>query len=81
MAPRKASPSGDEPLLTVKQVAERLGLSQETVRRYLRTGRLKGLALGGRSAGYRIAAGELRRFLDNTRGGTIPPVGKERVAA
>ena len=76
MARRKTGPPEDEPLLTIKEVAQRLQLSEETVRRYVRAGRLRGVALGGRSAGYRIEASELRRFLDEGRGGTIPPVEK-----
>jgi excisionase family DNA binding protein len=81
MAGRKTGPPEEEPLMTVKEVAGRLRVSEETVRRYLRSGRLKGMALGGRSAGYRIEASELRRFLDQSRGETIPPVGKEVMAA
>jgi excisionase family DNA binding protein len=64
MARRKGTPVGDEDrLLSVPEVAERLGVSAETVRRYLRSGRLRGVLLGGRGSAYRIAPAELRRFL------------------
>jgi excisionase family DNA binding protein len=51
---------GDE-LLTVAEVAARLRINVETVRRWLRQGKLKGVRMGGR-AGYRIPATELRQF-------------------
>ena len=40
--------------LTVEDVATQLDVSTETVRRYLRTGELKGYRFGGRKAGWRI---------------------------
>ncbi|MBI3978269.1 MAG: helix-turn-helix domain-containing protein [Chloroflexi bacterium] len=59
---------GDEDrLLTVAQVAERLQVNPETVRRWLRSGRLRGILLGDR-AGYRVGASELRRFVEELRG-------------
>lgn len=48
--------------LTVEQVASRLQLHPDTVRLWLRTGRLKGTKLS-RRAGYRIPEGELQRML------------------
>ncbi len=53
----------DEELLTVKQVAERLKLHPETVRTWLRDGRLRGRRLSDRM-GWRVPAGELRRFIN-----------------
>jgi excisionase family DNA binding protein len=50
-------------LLTVEQVAERLQVHPETVRRWLRGGRLKGVRLGGSKLGYRISEDELARFI------------------
>jgi excisionase family DNA binding protein len=47
--------------LSVARVATLLGVNRDTVRRWLREGRLKGVHLGGR-AGYRISREELRRF-------------------
>jgi excisionase family DNA binding protein len=58
----------DDPLLTVKEVAERLRLNPETVRVWLRDGKLRGILMGGRRGGYRIAQSELRRFLSEGQG-------------
>ena len=53
----------DEPVLTVKQVAERLGVRQETVRRWINEGRIRGTMIGGTKSGYRILASEVERVL------------------
>jgi excisionase family DNA binding protein len=50
-------------VLTVPEVAERLRINEETVRRWLRTGKLQGVRLGGTRAGYRIAESEVERLL------------------
>jgi len=50
-------------VLTVPEVAERLRLNEETVRRWLRTGKIQGVRLGGTRAGYRIPASEVDRLL------------------
>ena len=60
----------DDPLLTVPEVAARLRISPETVRRWLRQGGLKGTLMGGDRGGYRIAQSEVERFL---REGKWPP--------
>jgi len=57
----------DEPMLTVPEVAERLRLNPETVRVWLRQGKLKGVRLGGTKAGYRIPASEVTRLLRGER--------------
>ena len=49
-------------LLTVAQVAARLKVNPETVRRWLRAGQLRGILLGDR-AGWRISESELATFL------------------
>ena len=59
----------DETWLTVRQVAQRLQLHEETVRRWLRDGKLKGRLLSDRG-GYRIAASELTWFMEEA--GEIP---------
>jgi excisionase family DNA binding protein len=51
-------------LLTVEQVADRLQVHPETVRRWLRAGRLRGVRLGGSKLGYRVSEDELERFVD-----------------
>ncbi len=48
--------------LTVEQAAERIQAHVETVRRWLREGKISGTLIS-RRAGYRIAAGEVDRFL------------------
>jgi excisionase family DNA binding protein len=51
-----------ERLLIVEEVAARLGLSVETVRRYLRSGELKG-SMFGRRGGYRVKEADLQDFI------------------
>ena len=53
----------EQRLLTVREVAERIRSSPETVRRWLRAGKLRGFRLGGTKLGYRVPEGELERFL------------------
>lgn len=50
-------------MLTVEQVAERLGAHPETVRRWLRSGTIKGVRPGGMKLGWRIPESEVRRLL------------------
>ena len=52
----------NERTLTVEEVAERLQVHPETVRRWLRDGKLQGTRLG-RRAGWRITEAEYQRFL------------------
>lgn len=52
----------NEQWMTVAEICERLRVHEETVRRWLRTGQLKGRAFGGRM-GYRIRASDLDEFL------------------
>lgn len=49
-------------LLTVQDVAKRLKVNPETVRRWLRSGSMKGTLLGDR-AGWRISSSEVNRYL------------------
>ena len=55
-------------MLTVAEVAARLGANPYTIRRWLREGRIKGVMPGGTKLGYRIPESEVRRLL--TVGGT-----------
>ena len=50
-------------MLTVSEVAERLRLKPETVRRWLRSGKLHGVSLGSDSAGWRVPEAEVERLL------------------
>jgi len=52
---------------TVPEVADLVGTSPEMVRRWLREGRLDGVRLGGRKAGWRIAASDVIRMLARRR--------------
>jgi excisionase family DNA binding protein len=56
----------EERLFTVAQVAERLQVNPETVRRWLRTGELRGILLG-RKAGFRVAESDLKAFIDSRK--------------
>jgi len=53
----------DERLLTVRDVAQRARVSEKTVRRWLREGKLHGRMLGGTKIGYRVLESDLQRFL------------------
>jgi excisionase family DNA binding protein len=57
-----------ERFLTVEQVAERLQVPQDTVRRWLRERRLIGARLGGRKSGWRIRETALDRFIAEAEG-------------
>lgn len=48
-------------MLTVEEVARRLRVNPETVRRWLRTRKLTGVQVGSRGR-YRIPASELRKL-------------------
>jgi excisionase family DNA binding protein len=53
----------EQRLLTVREVADRLRSSPETVRRWLRQGKLRGFRPGGTKLGYRVPEEELQRFI------------------
>jgi len=53
----------EERLYTVPEVAERFKVSVYAVRDWLRAGRIKGMQLGGRRAGWRVRASDLEAFL------------------
>ena len=59
--------SGPERLLTVEEVAKRLDLHEETIRRYLQRGLLKGIKFGNRG-GWRVKEGDLQAFIDHMQG-------------
>ena len=56
----------DDRWLTVAEICERLRVHEETVRRWLREGKLPGRAFGGRT-GYRIRESDLNAFLNQDR--------------
>jgi excisionase family DNA binding protein len=55
-----------EQMLEVKQIAERLQVHPETVRKWLRTGQMEGVFLG-RRGGYRVTEDKLSEFLDRQK--------------
>jgi excisionase family DNA binding protein len=65
----------EQRLLTVREVAERLRSSPETVRRWLRQGKLRGFRPGGTKLGYRVPESELQRFLRVAGEGVAPAEG------
>ncbi len=56
----------EERLMTVEQVAERLQVNPETVRRWLRRGELEGVNLGHK-AGYRVTEAQLQEFIESRK--------------
>ena len=50
-------------LLTVSEVASRLKAHPETVRKWLKSGRLQGVKPAGSKFGWRVPASEVDRFL------------------
>lgn len=54
-------------MLTVPDVAARLRVPEQSVRRWLRSGRLEGIRLGGTKAGWRIEPEAVERFLEQAR--------------
>ncbi len=54
----------DDRLLTVTEVAERLRVDPETVRRMLRRGRLRGSIPVSPRAGWRIPTSEVERIIE-----------------
>lgn len=55
-------------ILTVEQIGEYLQVHPETVRRWLREGKIKGMPLAGKS-GWRVKREELERFMQNAEHG------------
>lgn len=57
--------------LTVEQAADLLQVAQETVRRWIRSGDLPVLDLGGPKTGYRIRKDELQKFIESRYGPAV----------
>jgi excisionase family DNA binding protein len=56
--------------MTVQEVADLFRVNEETVRRWIRSGELPVLDLGGPRAGYRIRREDLDRFTQQRYGPT-----------
>lgn len=61
-------------LLTVAEVAQVLRLNPETVRRWLRQGRLHGISLGSDRGGWRVRESDLQRLVEGAPAGLSAPV-------
>ncbi len=59
----------DDEFYTVDDIAKRLKVNPETVRRWLRTGELKGFQFAPKSS-YRVPASVLSAFIDRHCGST-----------
>jgi excisionase family DNA binding protein len=55
--------ASDQEVLTVKEAAARLKLNPETIRRWIKSGRIRAVSLGSDRAGFRIPESEVRRML------------------
>jgi excisionase family DNA binding protein len=53
---------GQETYLTVQDVANRLSVHPDTVRKWIKTGELEAISLGG-TAGYRITQAAVDKFV------------------
>jgi excisionase family DNA binding protein len=53
----------NDDMLTVREVAARVGARPETIYRWLKAGKLRGVMPGGTKLGWRIPASELERLL------------------
>jgi excisionase family DNA binding protein len=56
----------DQTWLSVQDVVETLGVHEQTVRRWIKSGELTAYLLGDR-AGYRIAAADFQAFMNRRR--------------
>jgi excisionase family DNA binding protein len=57
----------NDKLYTIDEIAQLLSVHPETVRNWIRTGKLSAINLGG-SAGYRVSQSDLDAFLRSLRG-------------
>jgi len=58
-----------EQVLTVPEVAQRLRVTEQSVRNWLRERRLHGYRPGGTKAGWRVEESELARFIAARKAG------------
>ncbi len=70
--------STEQEFVTVEEAAQRIGVHEQTVRRWLRNGQMLGTLIT-RQTGYRIPRAEVERVL--VEGLREPALGKELAAA
>ena len=61
-------------LLSTRDVAQRLNVTENCVRRLIRAGRLRALAPAGRRTGYRISEADLNTYVATHLGITFRPL-------
>lgn len=61
-----------EDLLTVEQVANWLQLHQATIRRWIKSGKLRAISLGSDRAGWRIRRSDVEALIQGTRQLELP---------
>ena len=71
----------DDELLTVDEVARRLKVHPETVRRWLRADQLHGVRFGGKRTGYRIRMSDLQLFISGNKQLERPDVDQGKLVA
>ena len=71
----------DDELLTVGEIARRLKVNPETVRRWIRSGRLRAFLAGTNQAGFRVRASDLATFLTEARQLPLPGIEQKKIAA
>lgn len=54
----------DERWYTIAEIVDKLQVHEQTVRRWIKSGELRGTLLG-RKAGYRVRGSDLETFLEN----------------
>ncbi len=54
-----------EPMLTVRQVADRMNVDEKTVRKWIQTGLLRALNIGRIRPEYRIRPSDFDEFMQN----------------
>jgi excisionase family DNA binding protein len=64
--------TAEEPLLTSREVAERLGLSWRWVLERFERGEIPGFKFGGKSGPVRFRWSEIEVWLDEHRRGPVP---------
>ena len=69
--PQAQPPTATDPWLRVEDVAAQLDVSTESVRRWLRSGELRGLKLNDK-AGWRVRQSDLDTFTARRMHGTPP---------
>jgi excisionase family DNA binding protein len=60
-------PMSEERVLTVPEVAKRMQVRPEAVRRWIREGKITAWLPGGTKTGYRVLESELERFISAGR--------------